>query len=230
MNIVSKVFTYSLPNEYLVDHSFSQGKTRKYTYWGPDVLFLQISKETQKEAYGPLTEDDLKDGRPIPLDCYLFKITAEEYPLIMQLRAPIIDEKQEPRNLSQAPHPWSPEIEGYRRFTYSTPIMPDDIFNKLSVEIVNDIPTIKHFSVNEKLIGREGEVTWDDIRKQRNSMLEGSDGQIAEDMPEYLKQEFKQYRQLLRDFPDVMKANNVPPIIARLMLPDHPHAKRPTKN
>ena len=226
MNIVSKTFTYSLPNEFLVDHAFSQGKTREYTYWGPEKLYLQISNETQEETHGPLTEEDRADGRPIPADCYLFEINVNDYPLIMQLRAPIVNEKQEERHTGEVFHPQSPEIEGYRRFSYTTPLMPDDIFNKHSIKIVNNIPSIQPFSVNFKLLGNENDINWDNIRDQRNSMLEGSDAQVAEDMPQAVKDTFILYRQRLRDLPAVMQAHNVPPVIARQMFPDHPHATR----
>lgn len=229
MDIISKKFVYNIPNEFLVDHSFSQGKTSEYTYWGPEKLYLQISNDTNKEIYGPLTEDDRADGRPIPANCYLFEINANDYPLIMQLRAPIINEKQKIHDGETIPHPLSPEIEGYTRLTYQLPILPDDVYDKSSLEIVNNVPTIKPFTVVQKILGshRTEEYTWDEIRKQRDLMLDSSDGSVAGDMPEALKNEFIIYRQKLRDLPSVMQANNVPPSVAKFMFPDHPHSKRP---
>ena len=65
--IISQGWQLSLPNDFLTDHSFSDGKQRDQTYDGPDKIFLQINAEG-KEVYGPLTEDDIADGRPKPLD------------------------------------------------------------------------------------------------------------------------------------------------------------------
>lgn len=231
MDITSKKFTYSLPNEFMVDHSFSQGKYREYTYWGPEKIYLQISREDNKEKYGPLTEKDKADGRPIPLDCYLFEINVHDYPLIMQLRAPVVNENQEIHDGDVIYHPLSPDIEGYTRLSYQLPLLPDDIYNKSSLEIIDNIPVVKHFTVIQKILGsnRLEEYTWDEIRKQRDAMLDSSDGSVAEDMPDALKNEFKTYRQRLRDLPAIMQANNVSPTIAKFMFPDHPHSKRPIK-
>ena len=62
MAYISFDFEFPLPNDFLVDHSQSQGKTKTMTYHGPDKIFLYIDKETGKEKYGPVTEDDLADG------------------------------------------------------------------------------------------------------------------------------------------------------------------------
>ena len=65
--IISQGWQLSLPNSFLVDHSFSDGKQRDQTYDGPDKIWLQIGADG-KEKYGPLTEDDIADGRPKPAD------------------------------------------------------------------------------------------------------------------------------------------------------------------
>ena len=46
--------------------------------------------------------------------------------------------------------------------------------------------------------------TWDHVREHRNKVLANSDGQIAEDMPDALKKQWKTYRQSLRDLPGKM--------------------------
>ena len=65
--IIEQGWQLSLPNDFLTDHSFSDGKYRDQTYDGPDKSYLQIGADG-KELYGPLTEDDIADGRPKPLD------------------------------------------------------------------------------------------------------------------------------------------------------------------
>ena len=52
--IISQGWQLSLPNSFLVDHSFSDGKQRDQTYDGPDKIWLQIGADG-KEKYGPLT-------------------------------------------------------------------------------------------------------------------------------------------------------------------------------
>jgi hypothetical protein len=225
MAFISITYDLPLPNEYLVDHSFSQGKTREATYNGPDKVYLQINKETHKEMYGPLTIEDLSDGRPIPADCYLLEVDALEYPLICQLRGAIMNETQEDFTGS-VPHPQSPIIEGYPRFTYGVPLKPQDIFNRFSVRVENGVPKIDAFTVAQRLADRNTLVDWIDLREKRDKELEMSDGQVAPDMPESVRAEFMAYRQLLRDFPAAMEAANVPAHIAYYMFPEHPHSKK----
>ncbi len=218
---ISVEFDLPLPNEFLVDHSFSQGKIRKYTYHGPDKIYLQIG-EDGTEKYGPLTAEDIADGRPVPLDVVeWFEVDCTENPLACQLRAPIVNELQE-NYTGEEFHPGSPEIEGYDRYSYPTPLMPGDIFDKLNVKVVDGKVEVTAYTPQEKLHGIVRDLTWDDIRKHRDMMLRLSDGQLADDMPLDLQEEWKEYRQKLRDLPTVMQEAGVEPNIAYYMFPIQP--------
>ena len=46
-------------------------------------------------------------------------------------------------------------------------------------------------------------------------------------MPEEMKEAWKEYRQTLRDFPDIMLANGVEPSIAYYMIPNAPFGADP---
>jgi hypothetical protein len=225
-NIISVEFDLPLPNEFLVDHSFSEGKSRKYTYHGPDKVYLQIG-EDGTEKYGPLEATDIADGRPVPEDVVeWFEVDCREYPLICQLRAGIINELQEDYTGDHY-HPQSPEIEGYDRYSYGTPLMPMDIFDKWALKVVDGVPTVPAYTVDQKLHDRDEPLTWDDIRKHRDKILKTSDTEIAEDMPESLKQKWMAYRQVLRDLPTTLEAAGVPPNIAYYMFPNVPDYKEP---
>jgi hypothetical protein len=221
-NYISVEFDLNLPNEFLVDHSQSEGKTRKFTYHGPDKIYLQIG-EDGTEKHGPLTGEEIADGRPVPADVVeWYEVDCKTNPLICQLRGPIVNELQEERGLEEVSHPHSPIIEGYPQFKYATPIVPDDIYDRSSVKVVDGVLTIKTWSENKKLIDKEDPLTWDDIRAHRDTLLSGSDGKVTEDMPENLKSAWKAYRQKLRDLPDIMQSANVPPTIAYYMFPEQP--------
>jgi len=201
----------------LIDHSQSMGKKRTYTYHGPDKIFLQLG-EDGREKYGPLTADDLSDGRPLPIDCHLFEVKAVDHPLICQLRGPVINDLQEAQT-EKVYHPQSPMISGYRRFTYILPLLPGDVYDKFSIKIENDEIKIDTWSVWKKLLDKEEPLTWDDVRKHRDQLLSSSDSRLPPDAPEDLKAKWLDYRQKLRDLPSVMQANNVPPSIAFYMFP-----------
>ncbi len=220
---ISVEFDLELPNEFLVDHSTTEGKTRKFTYHGPDKIWLQIG-EDGRESHGPLTAEDIADGRPVPADVVEWhEVDCSKNPLICQLRGPVVNELQESRNdLDAVIHPGSPKIEGYPQFSYQVPLIPDDIYNRYSVKLVDGELVVDRWTVEKKLLDKEEFLTWDDIRDHRNRLLDGSDGKVTEDMPEDLKQQWKEYRQKLRDLPDIMQSNGVEPSIAFYMFPENP--------
>ena len=232
--IIEKAWKLSLPNSFLVDHSFSDGKQRDQTYDGPDKIYLQIGADG-KEKYGPLTEDDIADGRPKPIDVVQwFEVDCARsnmHTLICQLRGPVVDEKEESRDLSvDVVHPNSPDLsaDGYQQFTYGSVLYPDDIYNYESIVVSNpgsagpDDITISAFTAKEKLNGVDLDKTWDMVRKHRNLELESSDGMLADDMPSDMQTKIKTYRQQLRDLPAKMAAAGVEPNIADMMFPANP--------
>ena len=235
--IISHAWQLKLPNNFLVDHSFSDGKDRSCTYDGPDKIYLQLDANG-KEAYGPLTEDDIADGRPKPADVVeWFEVdcaASHTNTLICQLRAPVVDEKEEARGTGEVWHPGSPDMtaDGYPRFSYSTPLMADDIYDIDSIK-KNGGGTldVTAYTVKEKLNGHDADLTWDNIRSKRDTTLEQCDGKVSEDMPTSIKDEWKVYRQKLRDFPKTMADAGIHPNIAQMMMPDVPqHVDPPAAN
>lgn len=222
MAMISFEFDLPLPNDFLVDHSFSEGKSRPFTYDGPDKLYMYIG-EHGTELHGPVTAEDLADGRPCPVDSTIYELDCVKYPVIAQLRGPIINHTQpDLSGAEQVPHPHSPIIPGYPQYKYSLPLMPDDVFNRYSFRLIDGQPTIQAWTATQKLIGRDVPLTWDDVRQHRDRMLSNSDSQIAIDMPQGLKDIWMTYRQKLRDLPSVMQEHSVPPTIAYYMFPFTP--------
>ena len=78
--------------------------------------YLQIG-EDGKEKYGPLTEDDILDGRPMAEDVVdWFEVDCTTNPLICQLRGQPINELEE-QYTGEVVHEQSPEIDGFPQFT-----------------------------------------------------------------------------------------------------------------
>ena len=48
MAMVEFTWTMPIPNEFMVDHTFTDGKTVQKVYDGPDKLFLIINNEYKK--------------------------------------------------------------------------------------------------------------------------------------------------------------------------------------
>ena len=79
---------------------------------------------------------------------------------------------------------------------------------------------IRKISVNEAIHGDEVDITWAVLRDRRDQQLEGSDGQMASDLPTSMVDEYKAYRQALRDMPTALSA--VDPNVAAYMFPTQP--------
>lgn len=242
--IIKVEFDLPLPNEYLVDHEFNLGKSRKYTYHGPDKIYLQVGEDGY-EKYGPLTEDDIADGRPMPADVVEWhEVDCTVHPLICQLRGPIVNESQEisgpigPDGKTPNPqtgdsagavvaHPQSPNIAGFEQYHYSLPILPKFVWDPLSVRVVDGEPVARPFKVTECLFGQDLDIDVTDIRMKRNEMLSASDNAISSDMPTAMVDAWKDYRQNLRDWPTLVETHGIPAIIAAKMPPLHPDTNTP---
>jgi hypothetical protein len=219
-------YDLALPNSFLVDHATTDSKKRTSVYDGPDKIYLQIDKDGIEIA-GPLTEDDILDGRPMPANCVdWFEVDCATDPLVCQLRAPVVDELEE-EYTGETVHPESPVLAGYPQFSYGTPIMPADLYDKESLKVVDGKVSIDRWTVAQKLLDRDTDYTWDEIRIKRNEHLEACDSRTADDMPAALLKEWKDYRQLLRDFPAAMVAASVPPGVAYYMFPVEPGYSTP---
>ena len=148
---ISVEYDLPLPNDYMVDHAFTDGKTRKSTYDGPDKIWLQIGADGTEKA-GPLNEDDILDGRPMPADVVEWhEVDCATNPLICQLRGMPIDEKEEDYTDS-ATCSITPAVSGYPQCTYGTPLMPGDIYDRDSVKVVGGTVTIQPFTAIGKLL------------------------------------------------------------------------------
>ncbi len=214
-------YTYNVPNELCVDHTFTDGNTRTAQYDGPDKLFFIVNNATNREELGPITEIEKNDGRPIPDGCRYVEIDCTEHPELCQLRGPIIDEMEEDHT-GEATPTGATKITGYAGFTYQTPVLPYQFLHDDAVTFAEDgTPTIPIKEPRDYIMGVDvgRDITWDDVRAKRNQFLKNSDSEITDDMPAALRTEWETYRQRLRDWPTVMQNANVPPIMAYYMEP-----------
>lgn len=221
MPMVQFDYTYDLPNELCVDHTFTNGNTRTATYDGPDKLFFIVNNETGREELGPITEIEKDDGRPVPDDCRYVEIDCTEHPLLCQLRAPVIDEEEEDHTGETMPT-GAVEIEGYSKFTYQTPVLPYQFLDGNAIVFnADNTYTIPVKEPRDTVMGIDvdRDLTWADVRLKRDNFLKNSDSEITDDMPASLKAEWQNYRQRLRDWPSVMSNAGVPPLFAYYMEP-----------
>lgn len=196
-NIISKEVTYKIPNEQFSQDD-SENKTATTVYTGPDRAWVFVDSETGKfrDDREPIFLEDDGPDYPAHYGTVKVEITADKDAFEMAL------------------------------------IMPDHCETKNQTTTVETLPDGSEFEINEVLdideaydldsltydIGeqkwntpnyRDSGVTWDDVINLRNGMLTSSDGKIAPDMPEDIKQPWMIYRQALRDLPKVFGKGTV---------------------
>ena len=160
----------------------------------------------------------------------MFEVDCTEYPLICQLRAPVINERQEDRSVDdEIRHPDCPDMtaQGYRTFTYNETLFVEDIYDGSTVRVIDGVPTVHAFTVNEKMIGREDDLTWDEIRAIETLFLKVVIILLQRTCSTDMKNTWKAYRQKLRDLPGDLETAGVSPNIAYYMFPSQPFFTTP---
>jgi len=184
---IQKTLTYSLP-DVMYSSTTDLGKTSTMNYDGPSEIVLWIDKET-----GYLEQCHCHEEEP---DC----------PLPLHLRREILKADTDVNTIKIALL-WG-GIEEPKVYEVSVgpsdqpnAIIPDpthiaEVYNEYA--LYDDYKKPLEFRKMERSAYVEG---WNFLRQERNHRLSNSDGKLAEDMPDSLKQQWREYRQKLRDMP-----------------------------
>ena len=181
---MKKILTYNLP-DHLYSAESTMGKTGLQEFDGPETLVLHLEKETGyiHESFELQNEHD----RPLALNLERVEfvaITDEDFIKI----ALIYGGLSAPKIYEIAVGP-----EDQLNNTLKDPSDIREVFDEHAVMLDYTAP------LKFRIITRDRSDAF--IRDVRNSMLDKSDGRIASDMPEAMKQAWLDYRQKLRDLP-----------------------------
>ena len=193
--IIHKTFTYDCPDDYL-SLERTQGKTGTWTYDGPDKIWVLVGKEDLRiHSY----KDDEEDGAdyPTPLDMYKVLVDCNQDPLLATLCG--ADQIRDYNLLDQV------EITNPDGTTYTRPQVPppDHTYEVADIEYN---PTTGSFV--KPYPWKKPHMDWNKIREWRNKWLQVTDEKEQPDMPASLQQAWADYRQSLRDLPQVWGATN----------------------
>lgn len=162
------------------------GKTSTQLYNGPDELILWVCKETGRILESFEAEDE--PDRPLPLNIRREILRADSDENCIKI-ALIYGGLETPKVYEVAVGPVDQPN--------ATIVDPSDIRTVYDREPVDaDYHAPLEFFVYKRERSEEF------IRNRRNSLLEASDGKVAPDMPEAIRQKWMDYRQKLRDFPE----------------------------
>lgn len=212
---ISIPFTYDIADDYLAQTN-ELGKTASWTYDGEDKIWVFVDKETNKlRNTHYLTSAEDGEAYPTPLDMHKVMIDCEANPLLCTLFG--ADEHKDYNELPQIEEDL-PDGNVYARPADTT---PDHTYEILDVEY--DLATGEF---KTPYPWKKPWMSWDDVRAQRNIRLRVSDDHVVDDMPPALKTAWEEYKQKLRDLPQVYGAassGEIPPVAAhKVRYPTNP--------
>jgi hypothetical protein len=188
---ITKTFTYDIADDYLYETN-DLGKTAEWTYSGPDKIWIFIDKETNLINCHFKTKEEDGDIYPTPLDQYKLMVDCETDPLLCCLVG--ADDPTDHQALPQYEEEL-PDGTVYRR-----PLnpVPDHTY---------EATEIQYNPTTEQLVKpypwKKPHITWELFRKGRNAELAMSDDRVVSDIPESLRTAWEEFRQKLRDIPQV---------------------------
>lgn len=190
-NIISKTFSYPLPDDYLYQTN-TQNKTGTFTYNGPDKVWVFVNNETGKLNSGlHYTEKDDGEDIPTPIGSTKVCLTAENDPELLSIVwLGDNDYSTLPQKVENLP-----DGAVYAR---PDPTPPDHTYELMECEYDFATKTWK-----KPFPWKKPHMSWDELRAARRGLLEESDNILATKiLSDELKAELQVYRQKLRDMPD----------------------------
>lgn len=195
--IIDVPFIYNAPDDYLYQTS-ELGKTGNWVYNGPDKIWVFINKEALVYEGRYLTEKEDGATVPTPEHQYKVEIDCSSNPLLCTI---IGADQVRDYNLLDQYEEVMPDGT-----VYSRPLTPPPDHTYELTEIKYD-PATNTFV--EPYPWKKPHMDWDLMRMWRNNQLMATDHQGAvSDMPESVKAKWDEYRQALRDMPQLHGASN----------------------
>jgi len=201
MSLIRKTFTYDLPDDYL-SQVRTLGKTAEWEFIGPDAIWIMISKQTNKYIGRYFTEDQDGEHIPTPLDCYKLRIDCETDPLLCSLLHAEV-EKPDYADLDQHEELLPDGL------TYKRPLHPPPDHTHNIEEMTFDPTSMSYLKPYPWKLNH---MDWAGIRGWRNRLLSVSDDKegdhLDDGFPTSLATSWADYRQNLRDLPQMHGATN----------------------
>lgn len=186
-----KTFTYNTP-AHLWGTELDETKTAEFEYVGPEKLWVFINEETNKFDGLPFltARDNPLNNYPIPVGYYMVELDANEEPLICSLFVRNVPEETREETVEELPDgsQWKEPVTLY----------PTEIFDLRNIEFDTQTGNwVEPFAL------LQNNTTMEDIRSIRDAMLNNADPYPSLGMPEALQEKWIDYKQKLRDLPEV---------------------------
>lgn len=200
MALIRKTFTYDLPDDYLSQER-TLGKTAEWEYIGPDAIWVFINESDNTYRGNYFTDEHDGADIPTPAGSYKVHVDCEQDPLLCALFHAEV-EKPDYADLDQHEE-LLPDGLTYKRPLHPPPDHTHNIAEMECDPVTKSYPKPYPWKLNH--------MDWKGIRGWRNRLLATSDdkeGEHLESMPAGLQTSWADYRQALRDLPQVHGAEN----------------------
>ena len=194
MENISKEFTYPVTDDQY-SQTNEQNNTGTLTYNGPAKKYVMVYKETNKITGSCITEEVWNNGQFNDGTCdeYAVEVDCNEDTLLCAIINDMggidvesVEEIEE--IIPNSPLP-------YRR---NNPMLPDHVYEKNEITYNPGAQEwVKPFAWKAPID------TWDALLERRNHLLEISDKNTSEDMPEAVYAKQAKYKRYLRQFPEL---------------------------
>jgi hypothetical protein len=192
-NIIEKIITYDIPDDYLGLTS-DEGKTSSWTYEGPDKIWLFAYEDTNIVEVTPWYTE-AEDGEDIPTPIGMYKICVDTNKTNHQPLASIAVQHLDHSSLPRLEETL-PDGSIWSRLD---PLPPHEVYD-------DDNITYDKETGNFTYPWKPPHVTWDDIKRARTALLKGSDAILQTTaMTDEERAAYETYRQTLRDIPSTFE-------------------------
>ena len=227
---IEKEFTYPIWDKWR-ENSFTEGRTGKHTYMGPEFLTFEVCHDKNSDDYGKecgwcmWEKRDLE--RPAGKDITRITVDCKENPLLCEIAN---DEGREDLNLMRRGREWKvlwDAPDGYQDVEYTDEVEPRDVYDEQNITYDFDKKEFVIGIHDWEATGVKRDLTWAEVRDVRDAALHETDAKVGmDDAPAELIDGWKGYRQQLRDLPSAMQAKGYEPWQVVQMFPVMPKDMR----
>ena len=218
-------FEFPVPDEWGSD-TFTQGKTDRDFYEGPEYLTFEVDNDPSSEDYGKETgwclfePEELE--RPVPENVTRITVDCKREPFLCEIANDCGHPEDDARRFNRDYNVLWGTPEGYTDVEQPGEFLARDIYDEWNITYNFDTDEFNVPVRTWEMQGVDKSLTWEHVRLVRNDQLAGTDAKMTPDMPANLRTKYETFRRLLRELPQTLQQAGYEPWQAMMMFPPHP--------
>lgn len=194
MKNIKKQFEYDLPDD-IYYQTNELKKTASLTYIGPETIYAVMDLETNKLTGDVITEEVYDTFNASDETRHASKIDCLKNPLLCALITDEIDTSSIKEITESIPGIDLPYVR-------DDPVLPNETYELTDIVINSTVNAIK-----PPIPWKSPPISWPEAIAHRNIQLRAYDNKLSIDLPDKLYNRVLEYKQFLRDFPEIVGAS-----------------------